>query len=210
VAVYGYRYYDPVTGRWPSRDPIAERGGVNLYRFALNSPLIKSDKLGLKLVVVIIPRAEEVTSNEGDHANLKLFSESQKLEADVINSVNDSRPEFEAAKQDFEGISLEEWKRWSFEINGKSIDVSLAEAKYLFRREMESRAEVRYVSASTFASFFQNNIAGIETELDGPHDVFYYSIHAHELGGSLVELPDGSAISRKWIQSLVPSDSKIQ
>ena len=31
---YGYRYYDPVKGRWPSRDPIAERGGVNLYGFA--------------------------------------------------------------------------------------------------------------------------------------------------------------------------------
>jgi len=24
---YGYRYYDPVTGRWPSRDPLAEVGG---------------------------------------------------------------------------------------------------------------------------------------------------------------------------------------
>ena len=25
---YGYRYYDPVTGRWPSRDPIEENGGL--------------------------------------------------------------------------------------------------------------------------------------------------------------------------------------
>ncbi|MCW1887021.1 RHS repeat-associated core domain-containing protein [Luteolibacter flavescens] len=33
---YGYRYYDPVTGRWPSRDPIEERGGVNLYGFVGN------------------------------------------------------------------------------------------------------------------------------------------------------------------------------
>ncbi len=24
---YGYRWYDPVTGRWPSRDPIEESGG---------------------------------------------------------------------------------------------------------------------------------------------------------------------------------------
>jgi len=24
---YGYRYYDPATGRWPSRDPIGEMGG---------------------------------------------------------------------------------------------------------------------------------------------------------------------------------------
>ncbi|MFZ9938074.1 MAG: RHS repeat-associated core domain-containing protein, partial [Luteolibacter sp.] len=30
---YGYRYYDPVTGRWPSRDPIEEEGGLNLYGF---------------------------------------------------------------------------------------------------------------------------------------------------------------------------------
>ena len=28
---HGYRYYDPMTGRWPSRDPIEEDGGVNLY-----------------------------------------------------------------------------------------------------------------------------------------------------------------------------------
>ena len=34
---YGYRYYDPVTGRWPSRDPIGEKGGVNLYGFVGNA-----------------------------------------------------------------------------------------------------------------------------------------------------------------------------
>ena len=43
---YGYRYYDPVTGRWPSRDPIEERGGVNLYGFGSNSPTSGFDYLG--------------------------------------------------------------------------------------------------------------------------------------------------------------------
>ena len=43
---YGYRYYDPVTGRWPSRDPIGERGGVNLYGFVYNSPSDWLDLLG--------------------------------------------------------------------------------------------------------------------------------------------------------------------
>ncbi|WP_411845251.1 RHS repeat-associated core domain-containing protein [Roseibacillus persicicus] len=47
LAYYGYRYYDPVIGRWPSRDPIGERGGVNLYGFVENSPIQKSDYLGL-------------------------------------------------------------------------------------------------------------------------------------------------------------------
>jgi RHS repeat-associated protein len=44
---YGFRYYDPVTGRWPSRDPIAERGGLNLYAMVRNNVLNHLDYLGL-------------------------------------------------------------------------------------------------------------------------------------------------------------------
>ncbi len=40
--------YDPVTGRWPSRDPIEERGGVNLYAFVWNEPIHWVDLLGLE------------------------------------------------------------------------------------------------------------------------------------------------------------------
>jgi integrase/recombinase XerD len=47
LADYGYRYYDPVTGRWPSRDPIGERGGVNLYGFVGNDGTNEWDQLGL-------------------------------------------------------------------------------------------------------------------------------------------------------------------
>ncbi|MCP5538197.1 MAG: hypothetical protein H7A51_18440 [Akkermansiaceae bacterium] len=43
---YGYRYYDPVTGRWPSRDPIEEDGGNNLYGFVGNDGVNNSDLLG--------------------------------------------------------------------------------------------------------------------------------------------------------------------
>jgi RHS repeat-associated protein len=44
---YGYRYYDPVTGRWPSRDPIGEAGGFNLYGFVRNNGVNGVDSLGL-------------------------------------------------------------------------------------------------------------------------------------------------------------------
>jgi len=47
VAYYGYRYYDPKTGRWPSRDPIEERGGINLCVFAANNGVNGIDRLGL-------------------------------------------------------------------------------------------------------------------------------------------------------------------
>ena len=56
IHFYGYRYYDPLTGRWPSRDPIGEKGGVNLYGFVGNSPTIWYDLLGLSTVTVNIQR----------------------------------------------------------------------------------------------------------------------------------------------------------
>ena len=33
---YGYRWYDAGMGRWVNRDPIEEKGGVNLYGFVGN------------------------------------------------------------------------------------------------------------------------------------------------------------------------------
>jgi RHS repeat-associated protein len=47
VTHYGYRFYDPNSGRWPSRDPIEEKGGVNLYGFVWNNAVYSWDYLGL-------------------------------------------------------------------------------------------------------------------------------------------------------------------
>jgi uncharacterized protein RhaS with RHS repeats len=38
--------YDPYLGRWLSRDPIEEEGGINLYQYANNSPLSLVDQTG--------------------------------------------------------------------------------------------------------------------------------------------------------------------
>jgi RHS repeat-associated protein len=44
---YGYRFYNASTGRWPSRDPLGEVGGNNLYRFVSNDGVKRIDALGL-------------------------------------------------------------------------------------------------------------------------------------------------------------------
>jgi RHS repeat-associated protein len=42
-----YRAYDPNTGKWINRDPIAENGGVNLYAYCGNDPIAENDPVGL-------------------------------------------------------------------------------------------------------------------------------------------------------------------
>ncbi len=44
---YGYRSYNPITGRWLSRDPYGERGGLNEYCANLNNCIANVDFLGL-------------------------------------------------------------------------------------------------------------------------------------------------------------------
>jgi RHS repeat-associated protein len=67
---YGYRYYDPTTGRWPSRDPIGERGGYNLYRFANNNGVNLVDVLGLELEFY------KPTSGAGGYYTMKVVGKS--------------------------------------------------------------------------------------------------------------------------------------
>jgi hypothetical protein len=73
VTDYLYRYYDPVIGRWPSRDPIGERGGVNLYDFVGNDGVGKIDVLGR--LIIPNPAAVDVINN---------FLKGWKCECDVI------------------------------------------------------------------------------------------------------------------------------
>jgi len=42
-----FRPYVSNFGRWPSRDPIGEDGGINLYDYVLNNPIDNQDPLGL-------------------------------------------------------------------------------------------------------------------------------------------------------------------
>ena len=61
LVYYNFRHYSPDLGRFLSRDPISEQGGLNLYAFAENSPTIKSDRLGQNVWI------ENTTAASGWH-----------------------------------------------------------------------------------------------------------------------------------------------
>jgi RHS repeat-associated protein len=61
---YGYRYYHPNLGRWPSRDPIEEEGGINLYEFVGNGAIYQIDILGL-----LVPQNPAITIIREDKVN---------------------------------------------------------------------------------------------------------------------------------------------
>ncbi|HEY5910946.1 MAG TPA: RHS repeat-associated core domain-containing protein [Verrucomicrobiae bacterium] len=65
---YGYRYYDPSTGRWLSRDPLGEAGGANLYGFVGNSPLTRVDvggEIGLDTALDLLVLGVDLSTGAG-------------------------------------------------------------------------------------------------------------------------------------------------
>jgi RHS repeat-associated protein len=48
LVYYLYRFYDPNLQRWANRDPLGEKGGLNLYAFTHNRPANTGDAWGLQ------------------------------------------------------------------------------------------------------------------------------------------------------------------
>jgi len=50
---YGHRFYNPDSGSWLNRDPIEEKGGLNVYGFVNNQPTILFDPDGRAIPIVM-------------------------------------------------------------------------------------------------------------------------------------------------------------
>ncbi|MES2995173.1 MAG: RHS repeat-associated core domain-containing protein [Verrucomicrobiota bacterium] len=96
---YGYRDYDPLTGRWPSRDPIEEEGGVNVYGFVNNDGVNLWDFLGMWIGPEKTEKGGKVIhpGRQSSESVTEVCAE----EGDTWNSL--------AAKVGLEGAEASEW-----------------------------------------------------------------------------------------------------
>jgi len=91
---YGHRYYNANTGRWLSRDPIEEYGGVDLYGFVANRPIGRYDVLGLAgpLATFALDCIKKIAANaalgwlkDASDKNLACHAVREAIQADMMN-----------------------------------------------------------------------------------------------------------------------------
>jgi RHS repeat-associated protein len=151
---YGYRWYDPTTSRWPSRDPIEERGGVNLYGFVGNNGVCNLDILGLidcwylcknkppeqmKACIVSCERSKHNKDNQPTEPNDKKHHETGNLsccdDAKIQEGLVKLNELYENFKKDKTPETPDagacEWSGWGFNGEGSCNQVNSELMGYL-------------------------------------------------------------------------------
>ena len=84
---YGYRYYNPSTGRWLSRDPIGEAGGFHLYAFCDNNAIRYIDAYGRDITDwTWVEPAANLAAGAGDSLTMGITSWLRgRMEIDAVD-----------------------------------------------------------------------------------------------------------------------------
>lgn len=116
-------FYDPHVGRWISRDPIGERGGLNLYGFVENHPIRFVDPLGLYTVkkcnIIIFvghnraaePHVPSGVNNEPCSAASVVACESKGIKVQIPIAGIQKRPDDSINMSDAAVLALDDFKK---------------------------------------------------------------------------------------------------
>jgi RHS repeat-associated protein len=106
---YGRRYYTPALGRWLSRDPAEETGGLNLHAAFLNSPANHFDETG--------ERSQPYDWHHNYPQTFRWFFESKGMKIDEADfGVMLLWPDHQAFKTQFQA----EWKKFVYSDTGRN------------------------------------------------------------------------------------------
>jgi len=142
VACYGYRYMDPLTGRWMSKDPIGEEGGVNLYGFVGNDGVDNWDFLGLRDPTAAETKYAtdlEAQAAQYESSNPKFAEALRAVKKDYTEIIKDLKGNVSPPRLQVLNRALEAWTDSGnvekYKINGDEFKCSL-----LVRRSLGTKA----------------------------------------------------------------------
>ena len=167
---YGYRYYDSLTGRWLSRDPIEEYGGNNLYGFVGSDALNYVDRLGLLAIIFFIkdtgtgagtPAQYEDNSTFGFAAAFPKIDDALKA-LDVLTPAN-----FIAAQ-----------KKGKIKFDGQAFTGTKDEYRKKIAREKESKWIIQNSGGFAAAKAKFEELTKLATE---KYDVTAIEVHGTEI-----------------------------
>lgn len=149
LVYYNYRYYSPELGRWVKRDPIEEKGDVNLYAMVGNEPINYWDfngktKLNIKLISTYFYRFLRASSLPGIIYNwfkddYKFFDEEQELvktleqqiHAQLVKSAREQGLRFEWHRQPLYRVNIGPLKMRSSGLGSAGYLLSAASNIYI-------------------------------------------------------------------------------
>jgi uncharacterized protein RhaS with RHS repeats len=126
----------PGLQRWPNRDPLQERGGINLYGFVRNNPISNLDRDGLD--VYQLQRTAHALGGLVDHR--ELFIDNTGMKDKQGYSINIS------VNFDSDGLKVVPTRKslCGYLENGKKNDPDLCVNEHLKTDEDESKRLVNY------------------------------------------------------------------
>lgn len=141
VIYYGFRFYDPVSGRWISRDPIEEAGGTNIYTILDNDPINKSDYLGLRIAL--------------SPENLRIMKILRKAQAGVRESPFEAHTNLASAIDKVADVFKKNWMLIDTYVNTSvgSSYYNWATNNYVLRSENETPAIIVHESVHMYNDF---------------------------------------------------------
>lgn len=120
---YGFRYYLPELGKWGSRDPMGEEGGINIIGFPKNNAVNLIDILGL----FRHPRGGRSKPTITCQREFKNWSEKLESLSELIEIAN---KRYSRVQLTLAAVKIPEPDRWEGQLNAEKVH-GMAFTKYL-------------------------------------------------------------------------------
>jgi RHS repeat-associated protein len=168
---YGFRYYNVFLGRWPSRDPIGEYGGINLFGFVENNSPNEQDHLGLSNNECKLVTAQMKSIVDSDESDFNSLNEQLNELAGVSKTTDKARRKLE---EELEKLAKKVTSKGSGK-GGPKPKTAAELARKIVTRAVEDAGKA---TKSKAEKFMENYESSLEDALDSmvPRSRFYMEV----------------------------------